>query len=123
MELFVIEDEKKTAAFPGQGVARSRLAVELAHDGETGLRRARAPEFDLLIVDVMLSKKDGWEVVAELRRDGMRTAIRFLTARDNVRDRVKGLELEADDYLVKPFAFLELLALLLVRLDHVPTAS
>jgi two-component system copper resistance phosphate regulon response regulator CusR len=66
-----------------------------------------------------LSKKDGWEVVAELRRDGMRTAIRFLTARDNVHDPVKGLELEADDYLVKPFAFLELLALLLVRLDHV----
>jgi DNA-binding response OmpR family regulator len=95
------------------------FAVELAHDGETGLRRARAPEFDLLIVDVMLPKKDGWEVVAELRRDGMRTAIRFLTARDNVRDRVTGLELEADDYLVKPFAFSELLALVLVCLDHV----
>src|SRR5215471_19244835 len=57
MELFVIEDEKKTAAFPGQGVARSRFAVELAHDGEAGLRRARAPEFDLLIVDVMPVKE------------------------------------------------------------------
>ena len=115
----VIEDEKKTAGFLAKGLREAGFAVELAHDGETGLKRARAGKFDLLVVDVMLPKKDGWEVVAELRRDGMRTAIRFLTARDNVHDRVKGLELEADDYLVKPFAFLELLALLLVRLDHV----
>src|SRR5205807_7793260 len=83
---------------------------DLALDGEAGLKLARTTKFDLLIVDVMLPSKDGWEVVAELRRDGMRTPILFLTARDSVRDRVKGLELGADDYLVKPFAFSELLA-------------
>ena len=72
-------------------------------------RRVRA-KFDLLIVDIMLPHKDGWDVVTELRRDEVRTPILFLTARDSVRDRVKGLELGADDYLVKPFAFSELLA-------------
>ena len=79
-------------------------------DGESGLKQARATKFDLLIVDIMLPHKDGWDVVAELRRDEVRTPILFLTARDSVRDRVKGLELGADDYLVKPFAFPELLA-------------
>jgi two-component system copper resistance phosphate regulon response regulator CusR len=86
------------------------LEVEIAHDGETGLQLATTRKFDLLIVDVMLPGKDGWSVVAELRKSGMRTPILFLTARDSVRDRVKGLELGADDYLVKPFAFSELMA-------------
>src|SRR5207237_6413445 len=84
--------------------------VDVAHDGETGSEQARAKKFDLLIVDIMLPHKDGWQMVAELRRDRVRTPILFLTARDSVRDRVKGLELGADDYLVKPFAFAELLA-------------
>src|SRR4030088_2540189 len=82
----------------------------MADDGETGFELARTKRFDLLIVDVMLPKKDGWTVVADLRAAGIRTPILFLTARDSVRDRVKGLELGADDYLVKPFAFAELLA-------------
>src|SRR5207237_3953104 len=82
----------------------------LARDDEPGRRLAHEANFDLLVVDVMLPRKDGWEVVADLRRDGIRTPILFLTARDSVRDRVKGLELGADDYLVKPFAFPELLA-------------
>src|SRR5204862_8267037 len=72
--------------------------------------KARATKFDLLIIDIRLPNKDGWEVVAELRRDRLRTPILFLTARDSVKDRVKGLELGADDYLIKPFAFSELLA-------------
>ena len=110
MRILVIEDEKKTAAFLAKGLREAGFVVDLARDGETGLERARATRFDLLIVDVMLPNKDGWEVVAELRRDGIRTPILFLTARDSVRDRVKGLELGADDYLVKPFAFSELLA-------------
>src|SRR5438477_11075702 len=110
MRILVIEDEKKTAAFLAKGLREAGYVVDLARDGETGLDRARATRFDLLIVDVMLPNKDGWDVVAELRRDGMRTQILFLTARDSVRDRVKGLELGADDYLVKPFAFSELLA-------------
>ena len=77
-------------------------------------------KFDLLVVDVMLPKKDGWAVVSELRRDGIRTPILFLTARDSVRDRVKGLELGADDYLVKPFAFSELLARIRSLLRRAP---
>src|SRR5947207_12420322 len=110
MRILVIEDEKKTAAFLAKGLREAGFAVDVAPDGETGLEQARAKKFDLLIVDIMLPHKDGWEVVAELRRDGVRTPILFLTARDSVRDRVKGLELGADDYLVKPFAFSELLA-------------
>lgn len=110
MRILVIEDEKKTAAFLGKGLREAGFAVDVAHDGESGLERARANKFDLLIVDIMLPEKDGWEVVSELKADGVRTPILFLTARDSVRDRVKGLELGADDYLVKPFAFSELLA-------------
>jgi two-component system, OmpR family, copper resistance phosphate regulon response regulator CusR len=110
MRILIIEDEKKTAAFLAKGLREADFVVDLAPDGETGLKLARAIRFDLLIVDIMLPRKDGWQVVAELRRDGIRTPILFLTARDSVRDRVKGLELGADDYLVKPFAFSELLA-------------
>src|SRR6476659_5570846 len=110
MRILVIEDEKKTAAFLAKGLREAGFDVDVAPDGETGLEQARATKFDLLIVDIMLPHKDGWDVVAELRRDEVRTPILFLTARDSVRDRVKGLELGADDYLVKPFAFSELLA-------------
>ena len=110
MRILVIEDEKKTAAFLAKGLREAGFTVDIAHDGETGLQLARATRFVLLIVDIMLPNKDGWQVVTELRRDGIRTPILCLTARDSVRDRVKGLELGADDYLVKPFAFSELVA-------------
>src|SRR6478735_7356665 len=110
MRVLLIEDKKKTAGFLAKGLREDDLEVEIAHDGETGLELAKTKKFDLLIVDVMLPNKDGWTVVAELRKSGMRTPILFLTARDSVRDRVKGLELGADDYLVKPFAFSELIA-------------
>src|SRR5438874_3055861 len=121
MRILIIEDEKKTAAFLAKGLREAGFAVDLARDGETGLEQARATKFDLLIVDIMLPHKDGWEVVAELRRDGVRTPILFLTARDSVRDRVKGLELGADDYLVKPYAFSELLARVRSVLRRSPT--
>jgi two-component system, OmpR family, copper resistance phosphate regulon response regulator CusR len=110
MHVLLIEDKKKTAGFLAKGLREDGLTVEVAHDGESGLELARSKKHDLLIVDVMLPKMDGWAVVAELRKSGMRTPILFLTARDSVRDRVKGLELGADDYLVKPFAFSELMA-------------
>ena len=110
MRILLIEDEKKTAAFLAKGLGEADYAVETAFDGEQGFAMALASAFDLLIVDVMLPKKDGWAVVEELHLRNVRTPVLFLTARDSVRDRVKGLELGADDYLVKPFAFSELLA-------------
>lgn len=110
MRILLIEDEKKTAAFLAKGLREAGFTVDVARDGDKGLQLAHARRHDLLIVDVMLPKKDGWAIVAELRREGFSKPILFLTARDSVRDRVKGLELGADDYLVKPFAFSELLA-------------
>ena len=110
MRILVIEDEKKTAAFLAKGLREGGFTVDIAKDGETGLELALSKRYDLIIVDVMLPKKDGWGVVADLRGGGMHTPILFLTARDSVSDRVKGLELGADDYLIKPFAFSELIA-------------
>jgi two-component system copper resistance phosphate regulon response regulator CusR len=110
VRILLIEDETKTRACLGQGLREAGYEVAQAADGESGLRCARELRPDFLIVDVMLPGKDGWEIVAALRESGVRTPILFLTARDAVRDRVKGLELGADDYLVKPFAFPELLA-------------
>jgi two-component system copper resistance phosphate regulon response regulator CusR len=110
MRILLIEDEKKTSAFLAKGLREAGYTVETADDGEQGTEMAASTPFDLLIIDVMLPKKDGWTVLAELRHRGTRTPALFLTARDSVRDRVKGLELGADDYLVKPFAFSELLA-------------
>ena len=110
MRILLIEDEKKTAAFLSKGLREAGFSVDTAEDGEAGVEQAVGTRYDLLIVDVMLPKKDGWAVVEELRGGGAQMPILFLTARDSVRDRVKGLELGADDYLVKPFAFSELLA-------------
>ena len=110
MRILIVEDEKKMAASLAKGLREAGFEVENARDGERGLEMARAAHFDLLIVDVMLPKLDGWTLVSTLRGDGRSQPILFLTARDSVRDRVKGLELGADDYLVKPFAFSELLA-------------
>lgn len=110
MRVLLIEDEKKSAAFLAKGLTEAGYTVEVAVDGVAGAELACAGPFELLIVDVMLPKKDGWSVVEEVRGAGIRTPILFLTARDSVNDRVKGLELGADDYLVKPFAFSELLA-------------
>ena len=110
MRILVIEDEKKTAAFLAKGLREAGFLVEAASDGESGLQLALNSRWDLLIVDVMLPKKDGWSVVADLRGGGIETPVLFLTARDSVPDRVKGLNIGADDYMVKPFAFSELIA-------------
>src|SRR5437588_7790245 len=110
MRILLIEDEKKTAAYLAKGLGEEGFQVTTAADGEAGLDLALAKKFDLFIIDIMLPKRDGWAIVATLKRKEIRTPILLLTARDSVRDRVKGLELGADDYLVKPFAFSELLA-------------
>lgn len=123
MRVLLIEDKKKTAAFLARGLGENGFVVEVSSDGEMGLELARNTVFNLLIVDVMLPKKDGWDVVADLRGTGCRTPILFLTARDSVRDRVKGLELGADDYLVKPFAFSELLARIRSLLRRAPAQN
>ena len=110
MRILVIEDEAKTAAYLRQGLTESGFTVEVCVNGEDGLRQALAVDNDLIILDVMLPQRDGWSVLAALRRAGKLTPVLFLTARDAVLDKVKGLELGADDYLVKPFDFSELLA-------------
>lgn len=110
MRILVVEDEKKTAAFLAKGLREAGYEVETASDGDAGLRLAREGNFELALVDVMLPKRDGWSLVKELRASESALPVVFLTARDDVRDRVKGLELGGDDYLVKPFAFSELLA-------------
>jgi two-component system copper resistance phosphate regulon response regulator CusR len=110
MRILVVEDEKKTAAYLQKGLSEQGFVVDVAHDGEDGLHLARSGNYDLVILDVLLPQRDGWSILAELRRSGMQTPVLFLTARDTIPERVKGLELGADDYLVKPFAFSELLA-------------
>lgn len=110
MRLLVIEDEIKVARFIERGLREEGFVVETAPDGEAGLSKARGGNFDLVILDVMLPERDGFSVLRELRASGMSTRVLMLTARDGVGDRVQGLDLGADDYLVKPFAFAELLA-------------
>src|SRR5579872_5232473 len=111
MKILVVEDEQKTALFLKKGLVENGYTVDLAGDGEDGLHLALNAEYDLIIMDVMLPGRDGWSVMTELRRAGRKTLALFLTARDAVEDRVKGLDIGADAYLVKPFAFSELLAL------------
>ncbi len=120
VRILVIEDEKKTAAFLAKGLREAGFMVDLALDGDAGLTAARTRNFDLLIVDIMIPRKDGWTVVKQLREAGIPTPVIFLTARDSVRDRVKGLELGGDDYVVKPFAFPELLARVRSLLRRLP---
>jgi len=110
MRILVIEDEAKTAKFLKKGLGESGFSVEVQGDGLDGLYLALETEFDLVILDVMLPGLDGWQVVSRLRQTGRSTPVLFLTARDAVHERVRGLELGADDYLVKPFAFSEVLA-------------
>src|SRR5580658_7407944 len=110
MKILVIEDEAKTARFLKKGLGEAGFVVDIAADGLDGLHLAQELQFDLVILDVMLPGLDGWQVLTRLRQEGGLALVLLLTARDAVHERVRGFELGADDYLVKPFAFSELLA-------------
>ncbi len=110
MKILVIEDEPKTARFLKKGLREAGFVVDVARDGLDGLHLALELEFDLIILDVMLPGVDGGQILTRLRQEGCRAVVLLLTARDAVHERVRGFELGADDYLVKPFAFSELLA-------------
>lgn len=110
MRILVVEDERKVARFIERGLREEHFTVDLAADGEEGLYRALNFPCDLIVLDVLLPKKDGFQVLAELRAAGCRARVLMLTARAGVPDRVRGLEGGADDYLTKPFAFAEFLA-------------
>ncbi len=110
MRILVVEDEKKVARFIERGLKEERFAVDVAHDGEAGLELALLNPYDLVVLDVLMPKKDGFQVLAELRAAKRPCRVLMLTARDGVDDRVRGLDTGADDYLTKPFAFAEFLA-------------
>ena len=110
MKILIVEDEPKTGDYLKQGLVEAGFIVDLVRDGLDGLHAGLTEAYDLVILDVMLPGIDGWQVLQGIRRAGKDVPVLFLTARDQVNDRVKGFELGADDYLVKPFAFAELLA-------------
>ena len=110
MRILIVEDEPSIANFVRQGLSEAGYAVDVAWDGDEGLAYALAADYDALVLDVMLPRTDGLELLRELRRRGHKTPVLMLTARDTVSDRVQGLDAGADDYLIKPFAFPELLA-------------
>lgn len=110
MKILIVEDEQKTGDYLKQGLSEAGFVADLVRDGVDGRHLALTDDYDLVVLDVMLPGLDGWQVLREIRLAGRHMPVLFLTARDQVEDRVKGLELGADDYLVKPFAFSELLA-------------
>ncbi len=125
MKLLIVEDECKIGDYLKQGLTEAGFIVDLARNGLDGQHLAMTESYDLLILDIMLPDVDGWRVLKSVREAGGNVPVMFLTARDNVDDRVKGLELGADDYLVKPFAFAELLARVrtLLRRGATPVAE
>ncbi|MEK6540066.1 MAG: response regulator transcription factor [Deltaproteobacteria bacterium] len=110
MRILVVEDEKKVAGFVKKGFEEESYAVDVAYDGVEGEYLATTNDYDAIVLDIMLPKKNGMDVVKDLRTRGIKTPVLLLTARDAVEDKVKGLDSGADDYLSKPFAFEELLA-------------
>jgi DNA-binding response OmpR family regulator len=110
MKILVVEDDRKVAGFIEQGLREEGYAVDVAPDGEEATMLAHVYDYDLVVLDVMLPKKNGLQVAAELRREGRKIPVLMLTARDSTEDVVRGLDAGADDYLTKPFKFEELLA-------------
>jgi DNA-binding response OmpR family regulator len=123
MRVLVVEDEPGIVGFIRQGLSEAGYAVDAALDGQAGLDYALVAEYDVMVIDIMLPKMDGLRLLREVRDRGIKTPILLLTARDGVEDRVNGLDAGADDYLVKPFAFPELLARLRALLRRPPLQS
>ena len=123
MRLLVVEDEQKVARFVTQGLEEEGYAVDVATDGETGLSMALDHVHDLIILDIQLPKKDGLQVIQELRRASVQTPVLLLTVRAAIEDKVLGLDAGADDYLTKPFAFQELVARIRALLRRGPEAA
>jgi DNA-binding response OmpR family regulator len=110
MKILVVEDDRKVAGFIEQGLREEGYVVDVAPDGDEATMLAHVYDYDIILLDVMLPKKNGFQVAMELRREGRKTPILMLTSRDAVEDVVRGLDAGADDYLAKPFRFEELLA-------------
>jgi len=110
MKILVVEDEKKVAKFLKQGLEEERYAVDIAHDGAQGEAMASTGSYDLIILDILLPRKDGILLLRDLRSKQIRTPVLMLTAKSALEDKVEGLDSGADDYLTKPFAFAELVA-------------
>ena len=110
MRVLIVEDESKTAKYLSKGLLEQGFIADIATNGRDGLQMAMSDSYDVAILDVMLPGCDGWSLLSQLRDSGSSLPVLFLTARDSISERVRGLELGADDYLVKPFAFSELLA-------------
>lgn len=123
MRVLLVEDERRIADFICRGLSEQGYAVDVAYDGEEALHWSGIADFDLIILDVMLPKLNGIEVCGKLRGLGLETPILMLTARDSIEDRVRGLDSGADDYLVKPFAFAELLARLRALTRRQPASN
>ncbi len=110
MKILIVEDEHKAGEYLQKGLIESGYVVDLVRDGVDGLYHATSEEYDLILLDIMLPKLDGWQVLNTLRSSGIHTPVIMLTAKEQVEDRVRGFELGANDYVVKPYAFAELLA-------------
>ncbi len=110
MRILIVEDEVKTAQYLKKGLSEEGFVVDCFDNGRDGLFQAQEGSYDLIILDIMLPQLSGWEVLSALRKQSITIPVLCLTARDSIDDRVKGLELGADDYLIKPFSFAELLA-------------
>lgn len=110
MRVLIIEDEKRLTSYIKKGLEENHLAVDVSYDGEDGLFMLHTNEYDIVVMDILLPGKTGLEVLKEVRKGGMNMPILLLTAKDTVEDKVRGLDLGADDYLVKPFSFIELMA-------------
>ena len=123
MRVLVVEDDKTIASFVGEGLRQAGFAVDHARNGEDGLELARAEPYDVAIVDVMMPRLDGLSLIEQLRTEKVSTPVLVLSARRSVDDRVKGLRSGSDDYLTKPFAFVELLTRVQVLLRRPRTAA